>query len=65
MCGIAGILHYASAERVSFDSLHDMTKSIEHRGPDDEWYFISPDHRLGLGHRRLSIIDLHSGRSIS
>ncbi len=62
MCGIAGILHYANNEGVSFDMLHGMTRSIEHRGPDDEGFYLSPDHHCGLGHRRLSIIDLASGK---
>lgn len=58
MCGIAG--HFdSSGVPVDRDSLQRMTRSITHRGPDDEGYFISGS--LGLGFRRLSIIDLAGG----
>lgn len=55
MCGIAGILHRngAPAEGVR---LKAMTDAIAHRGPDGEGHFV--DGSLGLGHRRLAIIDL-------
>jgi asparagine synthase (glutamine-hydrolysing) len=39
-----------------------MTAALRHRGPDDESYYLSPDRRVGLGHRRLSIIDLAGGK---
>jgi len=55
MCGIAG---YAG-KGGSGDALHFMTKAIERRGPDDEGYFI--DENIGLGFRRLSIIDVNGG----
>lgn len=35
--------------------------ALRHRGPDDEGLWISPDHKAGLGHRRLSVIDLETG----
>src|SRR5262245_46724105 len=35
-----------------------MRDTVTHRGPDDAGLYISPDRRVGLGHRRLSIIDL-------
>src|SRR2546423_14752741 len=35
-----------------------MAGTLRHRGPDDDGVWISPDGRVGLGHRRLSIIDL-------
>ena len=57
MCGIAGIVDFAS--EVDEDLLKRMTEAIKHRGPDDEGYFI--DKEVGLGHRRLSIIDLKTG----
>jgi asparagine synthase (glutamine-hydrolysing) len=38
--------------------LKQMTDSLAHRGPDGEGYWISPDEKVALGHRRLSIIDL-------
>lgn len=55
MCGIAGIL---SLEREPIDKalLKDMADVLSHRGPDDSGIFI--DRRIGLAHKRLSIIDL-------
>lgn len=35
-----------------------MTKAVEHRGPDGDGHWINPDGKIGLGHRRLAIIDL-------
>jgi len=55
MCGIAGILNFDTAP-VSPIYLRNMTDAIAHRGPDGEGHFI--DGALGLGHRRLAIIDL-------
>lgn len=55
MCGIAGALH-RDGEPISPVILKRMTDSIAHRGPDGEGHYI--DGYLGLGHRRLSIIDL-------
>jgi len=58
MCGIAGFLDYhkSSSQKI----LQDMTYALQHRGPDAEGYeFLeNTDGQLGLGHRRLSIIDL-------
>ena len=54
MCGIAGFLSYNSV--YNEDQLHTMTNKLVHRGPDAEGYFF--DGICGLGHRRLSIIDL-------
>src|SRR6202171_6780689 len=59
MCGICGQLNFARNEPVEPDTIRRMTESIRHRGPDDEGYFISGP--LGLGFRRLSIIDLAGG----
>ena len=55
MCGICGIFHL-NGEPVSPVSLRKMTDAIAHRGPDGEGFYI--DSFLGLGHRRLAIIDL-------
>lgn len=61
MCGIAGIFNYGSESlRITNDILGKMTGEIAHRGPDDEGFYLDPDGRVGLGHRRLSIIDLTS-----
>jgi asparagine synthase (glutamine-hydrolysing) len=57
MCGIAGIFNYADAERaVDRDLLARMTRKLEHRGPDAEGFRFGGN--IGLGHRRLSIVDL-------
>ncbi len=63
MCGIAGFfnsnhLHSADESRVLIER---MCHVIEHRGPDDQGYFIN-DSGATLGHRRLSIIDLKTGQ---
>ncbi len=55
MCGITGIVRF-DEESVSLGELKRMTSSLAHRGPDDEGVYISG--RAGIGHRRLSIIDL-------
>ena len=62
MCGVAGFFHYADAARpVDREQLLRMTRRLAHRGPDDEGLYV--DGPLGLGHRRLSIVDLTtSGR---
>jgi asparagine synthase (glutamine-hydrolysing) len=57
MCGIAGFLsNDASGEPEAV--LRRMTTGIQHRGPDDAGLWFDPAHGIGLGHRRLSIIDL-------
>jgi len=55
MCGICGIYGFNDRKLVK-----QMTKIIEHRGPDDVGHFF--DDTLGLGQRRLSIIDLSTGK---
>ncbi len=55
MCGICGIFNL-NGEPVSPVNLRKMTDAIAHRGPDGEGFII--DSFLGLGHRRLAIIDL-------
>ncbi len=57
MCGIAGILSYRGGA-VKPDAVRRMTDIIAHRGPDGEGVWV--DGAIGLGHRRLSIIDLSS-----
>lgn len=58
MCGICGIYHSQRDQIVDEQLLINMTRIMRHRGPDDEGILI--DGNLGLGHRRLSIIDLSS-----
>src|SRR5438552_6338967 len=59
MCGICGKFNFASNQPVEPDTIRRMTQTMVHRGPDDEGYFISGP--VGLGFRRLSIIDLAGG----
>ncbi|MEP5033841.1 MAG: asparagine synthetase B, partial [Parasphingorhabdus sp.] len=59
MCGIAGIFHLETAKPVDPDRLRKMTDSLTHRGPDGSGIWTAPG--VGLGHRRLSIIDLEGG----
>jgi asparagine synthase (glutamine-hydrolysing) len=55
MCGIAGLL---SGEPVTRAAIERMTNPIAHRGPDDAGVWIDQEAGVGLGHRRLSIVDL-------
>jgi asparagine synthase (glutamine-hydrolysing) len=60
MCGICGIVGLKSGKSVDRDVLLRMTQSIKHRGPDEQGTYIKGS--VGLGSRRLSIIDLVGGR---
>lgn len=55
MCGIAGFIGEGNRE-----ILENITNTLRHRGPDDVGFFL--EGKVGLGHRRLSIIDLNTGR---
>ena len=57
MCGIAGILGPGAADHAL---LTRMTRSLAHRGPDDSGVWTDPEAGVGLGHRRLAIVDLSS-----
>ena len=59
MCGIAGILHKDTSRQVDRDTLRRITDALSHRGPDGEGYYQNGN--IGLGHRRLAIIDLATG----
>ena len=59
MCGIAGQFNFQRREPVERETIVRMARSIAHRGPDDEGFFIAGP--VGLGFRRLSIIDLAGG----
>lgn len=62
MCGIVGKIHFDPGRSVAREQIERMTESLHHRGPDDSGIWI--DGNVGLGHRRLSIIDLSpSGRN--
>ncbi len=56
MCGIAGF--YSGQKNFSEADLHAMTDALQHRGPDADGYYLNEGKTCGLGHRRLSIIDL-------
>ncbi len=57
MCGITGKISLTT-NHVSVAEIETMNEAIKHRGPDDGGSYISPQKKVGLGHRRLSIIDL-------
>jgi asparagine synthase (glutamine-hydrolysing) len=59
MCGICGIFEYARRTDIRADVVERMNQTMLHRGPDDGGVFVGPG--IGLGHRRLSIIDLAGG----
>jgi asparagine synthase (glutamine-hydrolysing) len=59
MCGIAGQFNFERREPVDRDNIVRMARSIAHRGPDDEGFFLAGP--VGLAFRRLSIIDLVGG----
>jgi asparagine synthase (glutamine-hydrolysing) len=58
MCGIVGSMSFTDDFNVTASYINGMRDTMIHRGPDGAGTWIAPDHRIGLGHRRLSIIDL-------
>jgi asparagine synthase (glutamine-hydrolysing) len=58
MCGITGIWNRHGAVTDIVAAAESMTATLEHRGPDDQGVWSEPAHRIVLGHRRLSILDL-------
>ncbi len=60
MCGIVGIFDLKEKREINRELLSNMNESQFHRGPDEGGLYTEPG--LGLGHRRLSIIDLSSGQ---
>ena len=64
MCGISGVLAFKNSNfEVTSEFLVRMRETMIHRGPDGAGLWISPDRRVGLAHRRLSIIDLSDSAS--
>lgn len=57
MCGITGKISF-SQKNITPQEIEQMNDAIKHRGPDDGGTYIAPNGKIGLGHRRLSIIDL-------
>ncbi|MEK7729114.1 MAG: asparagine synthetase B, partial [candidate division KSB1 bacterium] len=60
MCGICGTLNFSREDHVDAQDVQRMNDAIFHRGPDDEGYYIKDN--VGLAMRRLSIIDLSTGK---
>ena len=56
MCGICGIVYHDPTRPVTEELVQSMNNSIHHRGPDDSGVYVS--NNVGLGFRRLAIIDL-------
>lgn len=59
MCGIVGILNTSQAPAPTRTQIETMVRTLQHRGPDGYGYYT--DEHVGLGHARLSIIDLSTG----
>jgi asparagine synthase (glutamine-hydrolysing) len=59
MCGICGVFEFENGREVPAELIRRMTDTIIHRGPDDQGIFVGP--HIGLGFRRLSIIDVAGG----
>lgn len=58
MCGIAGILERAGADRALEQTAASMVEALRHRGPDAGGVWCDPESGIALAHRRLSILDL-------
>lgn len=60
MCGICGKLNFKKTEPINSALIRDMASALSHRGPDEFGFYN--DRKIGLGHSRLSIIDLSGGQ---
>ncbi|MGJ3258560.1 MAG: asparagine synthase (glutamine-hydrolyzing) [Rhodospirillales bacterium] len=58
MCGISGILAFASSAAVADEELVRLNESMPHRGPDGSGTWLADDRKAGLSHLRLAIVDL-------
>ena len=61
MCGINGIAAVSMQTKVCEKDVRSMLPALYHRGPDGSGVYLAPNQRIGLGHTRLSIIDLAGG----
>ncbi len=62
MCGVCGVVNLSPrADAVSVPRLASMADTLRHRGPDSDGYYVSDGGDVGLGFRRLSIVDLATG----
>ena len=59
MCGIVAL--WSRRDPIDTQALDRATRRLHHRGPDGRRLWVAPHGRVGLGHARLSIIDLHTG----
>jgi asparagine synthase (glutamine-hydrolysing) len=59
MCGVVAM--FSTERPVTVDELARGTKALYHRGPDGQRHWVASNHKVGLGHARLSIIDLEGG----
>ena len=59
MCGICGMFEFDGNRTIPHEHIARMNQTLRHRGPDDDGVYVAP--RIGLGHRRLSIIDVAGG----
>ena len=62
MCGITGFWHGTKLEPEAESILSTMTSRLHHRGPDGQGYYLHGKQGLGIGHARLSVIDLETGQ---
>lgn len=58
MCGLTGFLSGSAGDDGDIAMLRRMADTLIHRGPDDAGYWCDSEQRIGLGHWRLSILDL-------
>jgi asparagine synthase (glutamine-hydrolysing) len=64
VCGIAGVIGIARRDAtVNPDLLEAMSHALTHRGPVGHGLWVSPEHTVGLAHRRLAIVDLSDSAS--
>jgi asparagine synthase (glutamine-hydrolysing) len=61
MCGICGEYNFSGRGKTGLAKITKMARLLEHRGPDQQGFYVSADSQTGLGHRRLNIIDLSTG----
>lgn len=62
MCGIAGMVSLTDRPLPDVDLVQTMMDRLAHRGPDESGLYVNETRTVCLGHRRLRIIDLHTGR---
>ena len=63
MCGIVGAISWNNSFRITDSWLAGLRDAMPHRGPDGAGLWISSDATVGLGHRRLAILDLSEAAS--